>query len=411
MTNNDLINMKPCYVCNFDEWLCNPISYKLDYSQIEILHDAIECATGNNSTLKDLYILGQLYESWRNEVINTINISHNKCPHRCTSCGHVVEHMEENIEVEADVEFSYILQYYLSVSDRQFHVLETLRKAKSEIQSLGDMIGMKSIKDEMTRFLKSLCSRKIDEGVTMQDMMHCVIYAPPGHGKTAVAKMIGKLMVASGILKKDVFVEGSRSNMIADVCGGTAKAVKKIWTEAKGGVIFLDELYSFGNKKNNDVFTKECMDTINICMSENPDTLVIGAGYYDKIQESFFSYNPGLKRRFVYEFFIEQYTADELCQIFCNQARGKGWYVTDDAILITDVEPYMKTLFEDAGGSMANLLTRCLTSNNSDFLSEGRQEKLLTREIVLIGLEAHRKHYEQTHKRIEQEPLPYGFYI
>ena len=66
-----------------------------------------------------------------------------------------------------------------------------------------------------------------------------------------------------------------------------------------GGVVFLDEAYSLGNEEKRDSFSKEAIDMINQYLSEKKNEfMMIVAGYDDELDKCFFSYNPGLKRRF-----------------------------------------------------------------------------------------------------------------
>ena len=84
---------------------------------------------------------------------------------------------------------------------------------------------------------------------------------------------------------------------------------QKVIDNAEGGVLFIDEVYSLGNPGKRDVFTKECIDTINLNLTEKGDKLlVIIAGYHDDVNRCFFNYNQGLERRFPLRFNIKKYS-------------------------------------------------------------------------------------------------------
>lgn len=91
---------------------------------------------------------------------------------------------------------------------------------------------------------------------------------------------------------------------------------QQVFDDAKGGILFIDEAYSLGNPEQRDSFSKECIDTINQNLTENKDTVVFIAGYKDQLNESFFSYNPGLNRRFKMRLTIDKYNAPDLREIF-----------------------------------------------------------------------------------------------
>ena len=96
--------------------------------------------------------------------------------------------------------------------------------------------------------------------------------------------------------------------------------------KAEGGVLFIDEVYSLGNKEQKDSFTKECIDTINQALTENTSKfLCIIAGYEKEVKECFFDYNQGLERRFPIRFNIKAYDSTELFAILRQFIESNGW--------------------------------------------------------------------------------------
>ena len=135
------------------------------------------------------------------------------------------------------------------------------------------------------------------------ELNHCVITGPPGVGKTTLAALLGDIYLRLGFLKNNNFVVARRSELIGKYCGHTAVQTQEKINEAEGGVLFIDEVYSLGNKKKSDSFTKECIDTINQNLTEKGDKfLCIVAGYEKDVEECFFAYNRGLERRFPIRF-------------------------------------------------------------------------------------------------------------
>ena len=143
------------------------------------------------------------------------------------------------------------------------------------------MIGMESVKQDMVDHILFKI-QNLDTKNT--DMMHTVIQGPPGVGKTEVAKIIGKIYLAMGILKNNKFIKANRSQLIAGYLGQTAKATQKIIDSAIGGILFIDEVYSLGNAEKRDSFAKECIDTINENLTDKKtDFICIIAGYKEEI--------------------------------------------------------------------------------------------------------------------------------
>ena len=75
--------------------------------------------------------------------------------------------------------------------------------------------------------------------------------------------------------------------------GQTAGQTRKALHKHKGGCIFIDEFYTLSNS-DNDSYGAEALGELNTFMSENPDTVVIVAGYKNEV-EKVFEVQPGLK--------------------------------------------------------------------------------------------------------------------
>ena len=203
--------------------------------------------------------------------------------------------------------------------------LKLLYQCVPSLKELNYMIGMKSIKERVVDlFFFHLQNFFKDDGECQ--MMHTIIEGTPGSGKTEVAKILAKIYYGLGIVKNEKFIIAKRSDLIGKYLGHTAKATQKVFDKAKGGVIFIDEAYSLGNPEGKDSFSKECIDTINQNLTEMKDkTIVIIAGYKKELQQSFFSYNPGLMRRFPYRFTIDKYKFSDICQIYEKKVEKNNW--------------------------------------------------------------------------------------
>ena len=190
------------------------------------------------------------------------------------------------------------------------------------------------------------------------DLWHLVIQGTPGSGKTEVAKIIGKLYYSLGIVKKDKFTLVKRSDLIGKYLGHTAKMTQEIFDNAKGGILFIDEAYSLGNPEQRDSFSKECIDTINQNLTENRETVVFIAGYKDQLDESFFSYNPGLNRRFKMRLNVDKYNSSELRDIFIKKINEDKWNILNNNIEKEIPNIFFEknmSLFKYNGGDMENL--------------------------------------------------------
>lgn len=243
------------------------------------------------------------------------------------------------------------------VNDKNRYVinLKALNKCVKPLEELDAMIGMKNIK-QMIIDLIFFRLQNIDDN--NDELWHLVIQGTPGSGKTEVAKILAKLYYSMGIVQKEELIMVKRSDLIGKYLGHTAKMTQDIFDNAKGSVLFIDEAYSLGHPEGRDSFSKECIDTINQNLTENRETVVFIAGYKDQLNESFFSYNPGLNRRFKMRLNVDKYSATDLRQIFLKKIKDNKWNIYNDndskELPVMFFEKNI-SLFKYNGGDMENL--------------------------------------------------------
>lgn len=213
-------------------------------------------------------------------------------------------------------------------------------------KELDTIIGMNKVKNQVMKqvsfFLHGLNSD--------DDMHHVVITGDPGVGKTTIAKIIGKIYLAMGFLSNNTFKIAKRSDLIAKFLGQTSIKTQKLIDNTEGGVLFIDEVYSLGNKEQRDSYAKECIDTINQNLTEKSNKLLcIIAGYKDDIESCFFAYNKGLKRRFQIRFDIENYSTDELTKILVKFINQDNWKYSNENHLNKLISKYKEKLKYQGG--------------------------------------------------------------
>ena len=219
------------------------------------------------------------------------------------------------------------------------------------LERLNKIIGMTKVKDNVFQMICYFLHGLNGTG----ELNHCVITGPPGVGKTTLASLLGDIYLKLGFLKNNKFVNARRSELIGKYCGHTAVQTQNKIDEAEGGVLFIDEVYSLGNKKKSDSFTKECIDTINQNLTEKGDKfLCIIAGYEKDVEECFFAYNRGLERRFPLRFNIDKYDYKELHEIFMKFVSEEKWNLERNAFCPDDLKDNVE-LFKFYGGDMKTL--------------------------------------------------------
>lgn len=208
---------------------------------------------------------------------------------------------------------------------------------ESLLKELDGYIGLTSVKQAMRDFvdyLKFINERK-KLGLKTQDKisLHSVFLGNPGTGKTTIARLVGNIFKAMGILEKGHVVEVDRSALVGQYVGETAQKTEKVIEDSMGGVLFIDEAYTLVKKGGGGQdFGQEAIDTLLKRMEDKSGQFaVIAAGYPDEMND-FLSSNPGMKSRFTHFFDFEDYTPEEMIQIFKMIAKKEEYNIDPGAI-------------------------------------------------------------------------------
>ncbi|QDU88358.1 Stage V sporulation protein K [Pirellulimonas nuda] len=190
---------------------------------------------------------------------------------------------------------------------------------EESLAELDRLIGLDSIKHEvrsLANFLK-LQQRRTAAGLPETDIsLHMVFTGNPGTGKTTVARIIGRIFSALGVLEKGHLIETDRSGLVAEYAGQTGPKTNKKIDEALGGVLFIDEAYSLVASRQDDAFGHEAVQALLKRSEDDRERLVvILAGYPDEMAALLAS-NPGLSSRFNRQLAFDDYTPLELARIF-----------------------------------------------------------------------------------------------
>ena len=235
----------------------------------------------------------------------------------------------ENIQTNSAVKSTETLeQLYESLDD------EVEEKKEDTYTKLMSMTGISSAKEVATKAINLFKAQKLfkDKGFNTDKVsMHMIFTGNPGTCKTTFARMFAQIMSENGILEKGHLVEVGREGLVGKYVGNTAPKVKEKFKEAKGGILFIDEAYSLVDDRDG-LYGDEAINTIVQEMENNrEDTIVVFAGYPDKMQ-AFLNKNPGLKSRIAFHINFEDYSVDELCEIAKYMCKEQGLVLSDDAI-------------------------------------------------------------------------------
>ena len=198
---------------------------------------------------------------------------------------------------------------------------------------LDSYIGLAAVKKEVRNLINMVTVYQMREknGLPTTDLsLHMVFSGNPGTGKTTVARIMARIYHSLGILSKGQLVEVDRSGLVAGYVGQTALKTSKVIEKALGGVLFIDEAYALNGKAEND-FGQEAIDTILKAMEDHRDDLVVIVAGYDGLMDDFVHSNPGLESRFNRFLHFDDYSVDEMMEIFRMQCKKGCYTLTDQA--------------------------------------------------------------------------------
>ena len=229
------------------------------------------------------------------------------------------------------------------------------------LKELDRLVGLSTVKSLIHRILDyfSISQRRFEiNSSPVRPSMHFMFSGASGTGKTIVARLLAKIFYEHGIIKSNVLIEVGRSDLIGEYVGQTAPKVKRLFDNAKGGILFIDEAYSLIPQGERD-FANEAIPTIIQEMENNRnDVIVIFAGYTEMMEE-FLNTNPGLASRISRNIYFNNYNKYELYDFLTLMANQQGYLIDKKckAILLTHFEKclcsesfgnarYVRKLFE-----------------------------------------------------------------
>lgn len=185
------------------------------------------------------------------------------------------------------------------------------------LNELNELIGLAGVKEEVSSLVNILKINKLRESrgfKVPQVSKHLVFLGNPGTGKTTVARLLSKIYKKLGVIEKGQLVEVDRSGLVAGYVGQTAIKTQEKIDEAMGGVLFIDEAYTLAKGEND--FGQESIDTLLKAMEDQREDFVVIVAGYSEPMDRFLESNPGLKSRFNKSITFEDYSPNELLDIF-----------------------------------------------------------------------------------------------
>lgn len=215
-----------------------------------------------------------------------------------------------------------------STSEQDSETLEQL------MEELNALTGLEAVKQDITNIINLIKVKKLRESRGMKQpniSLHLVFSGNPGTGKTTVARLLARIYKKLGVVRTGQLVEVDRSNLVEGYVGQTATKTAEVIESALGGILFIDEAYTLTSNKGEKDFGQEAVDTLLKAMEDKRDDLIVIVAGYTDLMEEFVNSNPGLKSRFNKYIFFQDYTGEQLYEIFLSMCSKQEYTLDDEA--------------------------------------------------------------------------------
>ncbi|WP_052850892.1 AAA family ATPase [Streptomyces avicenniae] len=197
------------------------------------------------------------------------------------------------------------------------------------LAELDRMVGIEPVKEQVRALSAQLRMARLrtGQGLPVQPpKRHFVFSGPSGTGKTTVARLLGRVFHALGMLASDRLVEAQRADLVGEFLGQTAVKANRLIDSALGGVLFIDEAYSLAHSgySKGDAYGDEALQVLLKRAEDSREHLVVILAGYPEGMDRLLVANPGLGSRFSTRVEFPSYRPSELTAIGELLAAGQG---------------------------------------------------------------------------------------
>ena len=259
--------------------------------------------------------------------------------------------------------------------------LEEKKTMEEIFASLEELVGLNKVKKVLYELVDVInLKEKTKDSLKIKDMnLHMVFLGNPGTGKTTIARIISEILYNLGYVKENKLIEVSVKDLVGEYVGQTAPKTMSVIEKAMNGVLFIDEAYTLAVKGDNS-YNAEAIATLIQAMENYRDKLVVIFAGYTKEMQEFLDSNSGIVSRIGYTLEFDDYTTEELKEIFLGFMKKSGFIVEEEALKYLEEIINNNRNMKNFGNArfVRNIYEKSIIKHASNVKDKKRKDKLIT---------------------------------